>query len=496
MNNILFRFCITFLTLLYLISFANINEVCAEKIRNPAWAGLFYPKQQSELKNVIENLTCRAKLKDKGKFSHMTLKALILPHAGYIYSGLTAACACFVLKNKKFEKVILIGPDHNIGFKNGVITDADAYQTPLGMIEIDKDATMLLSRSDLFQLNPVSDKKEHSIEVVLPFLQYYLNKFKLVPIIAGPCNINSFASSIDPLLDHNTLLVASSDLSHYLSYDDAVQKDKETINMILKLDHDKLLNSRNRACGKIPILILINLARRHGWKPAVLHYSNSGDAGGKPDKIVGYGAIAFFGGKDMKEKQLTTIFDYNQGQILLKLARKTISEKLGKKVEASDSFTKALKDSAFKPCQGTFVTLKIDKHLRGCIGSLETTDTILNGVKVNAINAAFHDPRFPALQKKELDSVNIEVSILTRPKPLHYIDGNDLIKKLRVNKDGVIIRKEHLSATFLPQVWEQLPKPENFLNNLCLKAGMPENAWKNSKPDVLTYQVQYFEEEK
>jgi AmmeMemoRadiSam system protein A len=142
------------------------------------------------------------------------------------------------------------------------------------------------------------------------------------------------------------------------------------------------------------------------------------------------------------------------------------------------------------------VTLTINQQLRGCIGNLDSTDSIVDGIERNAINAAFHDPRFSPLKADELDLIDIEVSILTEPRLLEYRDSKELISKLRVNVDGVILRKGSASATFLPQVWEQLPQPEKFLSQLCMKAGLSANTWKKGHLDILTYQVQYFEEEK
>ena len=198
----------------------------------------------------------------------------------------------------------------------------------------------------------------------------------------------------------------------------------------------------------------------------------------------------------METNDFSSRFTEKQGQLLVKLARKTIREELsGKSPDTeSDSLSSALKDEKFQAQCGTFVTLKIEGQLRGCIGNLMSTESVLDDVKRNAINAAFHDPRFSSLSAAELDRAHIEVSILTEPMPLEYQDPQDLIQKLRVNVDGVIIRKGHANATFLPQVWEQLPQPENFLNHLCLKAGLPSDAWKHSKLEVLTYQVQYFQE--
>ena len=186
--------------------------------------------------------------------------------------------------------------------------------------------------------------------------------------------------------------------------------------------------------------------------------------------------------------------DKHQGQALVRLARQTIAEKLGEPSVKADP--EELKDTAFQTPRGTFVTLTIDKQLRGCIGNLDPSESILGGIQRNAVNAAFHDPRFPPLKADELDRLDIEVSILTEPCPLEYRDGKDLLAKLRVNVDGVILRKGKASATFLPQVWEQLPRPEEFLSHLCRKAGLSADAWKKTHLEVLIYQVQYFEEAK
>lgn len=184
----------------------------------------------------------------------------------------------------------------------------------------------------------------------------------------------------------------------------------------------------------------------------------------------------------------------HQGQALMKLARQTIAERLGKKSITVDP--DAMADIVFQDHRGTFVTLTINKQLRGCIGNLDSTESILAGIKRNAVNAAFHDPRFSPLKAHELDRVDIEISILTEPHRLEYRDSKDLLSKLRVHVDGVILSKGPASATFLPQVWEQLPRPDQFLSHLCMKAGLPADDWKKSRLDILTYQVQYFEEKK
>jgi len=460
----------------------------------PVFAGQFYPAKRSELAEKISQLTRQVKTGQVQIPAHASLKALILPHAGYIYSGQTAAYASLVLKKNQFDKVVVMAGDHWVGFTGAAVSDVVAYETPLGLLKLHDDAANLRSKSDLFHSIPASDRKEHSLEIVLPFLQTYLKNFELVPIVVGRGDIARITAAIDPLLDERTLLVVSSDLSHYLPYSQAAERDQATIQMILNLDIDNLLERDNAACGKIPILMVMSMARRYGWQPLLLHYSNSGDTAGDHQRVVGYTAIAFYGGSAMQgNNDSSRNLSQHQGQTLIKLARQTISQKLGHISAKIDP--DSLRDLDFQESRGTFVTLTIDGQLRGCIGSLETTASILEGVRRNAVNAAFHDPRFSSLKAKELDKIEIEVSILTDPQPLEYRDGQDLLAKLRPHVDGVILSKGSASATFLPQVWEQLPRPEKFLSHLCRKAGLPENEWEKGKLKILTYQVQYFEEE-
>ena len=194
----------------------------------------------------------------------------------------------------------------------------------------------------------------------------------------------------------------------------------------------------------------------------------------------------------IKENLLTE----QQGQALVRLARKTLEKELGgSQATVDEPPSEHQADAILKVEQGVFVTLKIKGQLRGCIGSLTGHEPIWQGVRTHAMNAGFHDPRFPSLTSEELDRVRIEVSVLTEPKPLAYKDADDLVSKLNPHRDGVILRKGYSSATFLPQVWEQLPDPAAFLSNLCLKAGLAADTWRHTPLEVETYQVQHFEEE-
>ena len=185
-----------------------------------------------------------------------------------------------------------------------------------------------------------------------------------------------------------------------------------------------------------------------------------------------------------------------QGQKLLALARHTIAEHIAKLSKLTpEDIALLCHDPDLQQKRGTFVTLNKDGQLRGCIGSLADFETIFEGIQRNAINAAFHDSRFTPVQLSEMDKIVVEVSILTQPQVLTYEDAADLVANLRPGIDGVIIRKDQQSATFLPQVWEQLPRPEDFLGHLCHKAMMSSEAWRSGELEVLVYQVQYFEEE-
>lgn len=488
---IVFRTAAWVAVLLALVTQAGF---AAETVRPPVWAGKFYPGDRQTLQRTIAQLTRQARQTPDRPLPAGSLKALVLPHAGYIYSGVTAAHAHRVLAGKHLSKVILMGPDHRVGFAQAAVSDADAFQTPLGQVGLHEDARQLARNSGLFRPIPASDRSEHCLEVILPFLQTYMAGFRLVPVVLGPSDPKRIGEVLDPLLDDRTLLVVSADLSHYLPYDQATAKDRDTIEAILNLDAAPLLSDANRSCGKYPLAVLIYLARKHRWRPALLHYANSGDTAGDRQAVVGYTAIAFLG--EIMMQFPTSQLTREQGQALVQLARLTLQEQLGRKkaAETKTRLEKRLKDPALQAPCGTFVTLTIGGQLRGCIGNLIARDSLVAGVRANALNAAFHDPRFKPLTDRELDRTQIEVSVLTEPQPLAYEDADDLKTKLRPHIDGVTLRQGFSSATFLPQVWDQLPRAEDFLTQLCLKAGLSAEAWRKGKLEVETYQVQYFEE--
>jgi hypothetical protein len=478
---------------LNLFALFNALPLHATGVREAVFAGKFYPADPEHLYQQIQTLLGEARQTESQPPTDKKLKALVMPHAGYIYSGRTAAHAARMLAGADFSKVIIMGPDHRVGFQNGAISNANAYETPLGRIDLHPDAARLRHRFDCFRHVPASDQTEHSIEVILPFLQTQLDGFQLMPIVMGPGNIQRYAKAINSIYDENSLLVVSTDLSHYLSYSKANRRDRQTIEMILNLNSSDLADSSNRACGVTPLRVLINLGEQHQWEPRLLFHENSADTAGPRQQVVGYAAIAFYGEESMTQ---SNEMSEEKGQQLVQLARQTIAKRLGISQNDSGDMESRLSDDFFESRRGTFVTLTKNNQLRGCIGNLVPDKLLKEGVKDNAINAAFNDPRFPPLSKEELDQIEIEVSLLTEPQPLAYKDADDLLAKLRPHVDGVILRKGMYSSTFLPQVWEQLPEKELFLSHLCLKAGLPADEWKKGDLEVLTYQVQYFEEHK
>ena len=474
-------------------------------VRKPAWAGRFYPADRKELAETIKSLMARAETdmtagtpRNSGRTRH--LRALIFPHAGYEYSGEVAARSALELEGRNFSTIIIMGPDHRVGFRNTALTSKSFFETPLAITPVSPKASLLRDKKELFRSVPLSDKTEHSIEVVMPFLQYALKNFQVIPLVTGPCDAREMSRAIYPLIDDRTLVVVSSDLSHYLSGDAAGKHDMETIDMILRLDARSLSKSENSACGIYPLLILIDMAQHHGWVPELLLYRNSGDATGDYSRVVGYASIAFYQNEpsiktDRMEqgKKHVHFLTSTQGQALIKLARETIEKAFEKN---KDSEPVNLSDQPqLNAHRGTFVTLTEHGMLRGCIGNIIPRDSIIDSVRRNALNAAFRDYRFPPLKRNELDDIHIEVSILTQPQLLNYSDSRDLISKLEPGIDGVILSsRSGASATYLPQVWKQLPDPEEFLSRLCRKAGLSADAWRKNHLKVQTYRVQYFNE--
>jgi AmmeMemoRadiSam system protein B/AmmeMemoRadiSam system protein A len=474
------------------------TPVAASKVREPAVAGLFYPKDAAGLSQIIERCLAAAKSEPGGD-----LRALICPHAGYPYSGPVAAYAYKLLAGREYETVVVMGPSHYASLSGASVTDADTFRTPLGDVPISAKARAL-ARISPFALEPrcpvqrpdwwqqssrpapavdTADTWEHSVEVEIPFLQKTLKDFKLVPVVMGATDPAKAAQALLQILDDQTLIIASSDLSHYYSYARAQELDQRCVKAICSLDLDGM--ETEEACGQVPILTLMHLARQQGWKPRLLDCRNSGDTAGDKSRVVGYAAIAFYAPAPEK-------FTAADRRYLLDLARRTVYDVVttGRPPDVS---AEGLAPK-FTESKGCFVTLTKRGDLRGCIGYIVAQGPLYKAVIENARNAAIRDPRFPPVGLREMDQVEIEISVLTAPQPLAFSSPEELLRKLKPHQDGVVLQIGGRGATYLPQVWEQLPDRTEFLNHLAEKAGCEPDAWRQPGATVYIYHVESFKE--
>ena len=256
--------------------------------RLPAVAGLFYPAEKDKLKNTIKIFLAKARPDFKEK-----PKALIVPHAGYIYSGLIAAYGFKTIESYDFKEVILLGPSHHFPFYGLALDENKFWQTPLKKTPLFEKKELLKEKEIFFKEKRIH-QPEHSLEVELPFLQTVLRNFKIMPLLTGTkTDITKTAKILSCILKNDSLLVVSSDLSHYLPYNEAKKTDLQTINYILNKDVLSFLKN-GEACGKIAILILLYIAKALNWQSKLLIYANSGDTAGPKNQVVGYTAIAFY----------------------------------------------------------------------------------------------------------------------------------------------------------------------------------------------------------
>jgi MEMO1 family protein len=332
-------------------------------------------------------------------------------------------------------------------------------------VPIDLHALASLRDLPQFSLSDAAHAQEHSIEVHLPFLQHALETFTLVPIVVGDASPAEVAQVLERLWGgDDTLIVISSDLSHFLPYDAASKIDRETTDRILVFGAGL---THHQACGATPINGLLEVARRRGLRPKLLDLRNSGDTAGDKRRVVGYASFAFYPSSSSDIQKDDAI----DGEHLLLIARSSIKEQFGL------HFPVNIDAAYLHQSAATFVTLKAQGRLRGCIGSLAAHRSLLADVRANAQAAAFRDPRFPALRLEELALLNVEVSVLSALSPLSFQSESDALSQLHPGEDGVVLEFGKHRGTFLPQVWESLPAPVDFLGELKRKAGLARDFW-------------------
>ena len=473
------------------------------KIRRSAIAGSWYTANKSALSKEMERYLDQAKNISKNR----EVNALIVPHAGYAYSGKCAAYSYKQLEGKKINRVFILAPSHYAAFKGVSIADVDAYETPLGFVLLDKKIVLELQKNPLIGNVSQAHIREHSLEIQLPFLQTILSNFVIVPLIIGdvsPDDAITIGKLIAEKIGPDDIIIASGDFTHYGSafgympfksnISESITKlDTEFLDLILAKDTNGIFDYVRKTgitcCGKW-VFAVLTAALPENTIGEKLCYYKSGDMENDYQHSVSYAAAEFYtiqktknGEDEMKQKNNDAApLTEEEKKSLLKIARDTLTmhvEGKGKPDLTNYNLTPRLKEKA-----GAFVTLHKKGQLRGCIGYIEGVAPLAETVRENACNASTEDRRFPPVQSSELKDIDIEVSVMS---PLSKIDSpEDVI----AGKHGVILKKGWQQGVFLPQVaTEQGWDRETFLKHLGLKAGLDMNAYKDAELFIFTAEV-------
>ena len=482
-----------------------------EKQRPAAVAGAFYPADPKQLSQMIDDMLAKAAPPPV----EGTILAAVAPHAGYPYSGPVAAWTYAALRaqvaaGRKYARVVLIAPSHYVSFDFSSVYDGDAYTTPLGRVPVDKEFAHRLAKMDAsirlsdkgHQATP--DAPEHSVEVQLPWLQRVLGSFTLAPIVMGDQSYEASRAlgvALAKLLrnDPDTLVLASSDLSHYHTYDEAETIDHKTLHALEAYDYYSM--SRNfqyrgpgqpgiwEACGGAPIVAAMIYAERLGANQAeVLRYANSGDVTGDKSRVVGYSADIVVQSAHAASSEAPFSLTSEEQAELLALARKSVEymvanrEPYAPQTPASEMLNREY---------GAFTTLTEGGQLRGCIGYTSPSRPLYLTVRDTATLAATRDPRFNPVTAAELPSLAYEISVLS---PLRRVTNVDQIK---VGRDGLIMKNGGNEGLLLPQVpLEQHWDRQTFLEQTCVKAGLNNDCWKDENTDIFRFTAAVFNEKR
>lgn len=445
---------------------------CArENARMPVVAGTFYPADRVTLQRDVDRYLAAV---PAFPVTEGRLLALLVPHAGYIYSGPTAAFSYARLRGKEISTVILIGPSHQAPVRGAAVYDSGSWETPLGAVRINSTlARSLVSQKDEVISSQASFAREHSLEVQIPFLQRTLKEFTIVPILIGQPTQASYrflADRIATILreDEKVILVISTDFSHYYDRATAEAKDKPALKSLQRMalaEFEGLISSRkSELCGDGATLYGLSAARGAGATFGTLYnYADSGEASGDTKKVVGYGAMGFYSRPLPPEARAE----------LLALAKETVKRQVNREPlpvwQGNDPQLAA--DGA------AFVTLKRNNGaLRGCIGHIQPRTSLANSIIENAVAASSRDPRFTPVLPTELPGLDIEVTVLSPMEPLNSIES------IVIGRDGLYLESGGRSSVFLPQVpREQGWNRETYLSELAMKAGLPPDGWKSGR---------------
>jgi len=484
----------------------EIGAVMAPKeagIRPWAVAGQFYPENAAALKLAVEKFMSDA-LPPQGKNPF----AIVVPHAGYIYSGQICADGWNQVRGENLGTIVLLGTNHTTpNLRKIALYPGSGFQTPLGTAVIDREFTAdLLAVSPDCIMDSTPHTREHSIEVQIPFAQTIFPEAKIVAAIVGEADIAQyirFGKALASVLKKRRgIVVASSDLSHYPAAKDAEEIDLKTLAAIAALDPEKLRettrsqaarNIRNLstcACGEAPVMAAMAASREMGAVGGrIISYAHSGNIPiGERDRVVGYGALLMAADyappAEKTSDDATDDLSFADRKYLLSLARETIDRFLAVKMTPLPR----LSTQARRMKRGVFVTLKKRGNLRGCIGRMVPDRPLAELVGAVALESAFEDPRFNPVTLRELPDLEVEISVLT---PMQRVAGADDIV---VGRDGALLQKGGRSAVFLPQVaTEQGWTRDEMLDHLSMKAGLPADAWRDNTA-FSTFQAIVFSE--
>jgi AmmeMemoRadiSam system protein B/AmmeMemoRadiSam system protein A len=474
----------------------------AKVVMRSTLSGNWYPADAGTLGKQIEGFFEKAEVEPINN-----VIAFILPHAGYQYSGQTAALG-LKTTSKQYKRVIIIGPSHRVPMEDVLsVPRATHYETPLGQIPLDVEFIDKLLKYPIFQNIPQANEYEHSTQIEVPLLQYMQKDFKLVPIVAGDCSQETIAQAgaiLKSLVDEDTLVIASSDFTHFgpnygfIPFKENVperlkQLDMGAFEYIKALDYKGFLDYRSKTgatiCGYIPISILLSMLDK-SVEAKLVKYTTSGELTGDFSNSVSYFSIAFSGkwGKASEIKPEANIRELSKEdkKQLLALARKSLVDFLRNRKAPEMNVTVS---DAMKCKRAAFVTLKENSQLRGCIGDIFPRQPLYKSVISNAINAGVNDRRFSPVTEAECNNITIEISALTPPVPIASPN------EIRIGIDGVVLSKNGYGAVYLPQVTpEQGWDVSQMLTELSLKAGLPPDAWKEGA-NFLVFQADVFSED-
>jgi len=466
------------------------------KVKEPNVAGQFYTDNPTQLSSQIEQFINAAKVQPLDKH----VDVLIAPHAGYIYSGSVAAHGFKAASNNTYSTVVILAPSHFFPFKGISIWQEGFFKTPLGDVEVDSQFTSsLIDANENFYFKEEVFDREHALEVEIPFLQETFEDFKIVPIIMGQPSMDvlkEFALALKNIIGNreDVLIVVSTDMSHYHEDQFARTMDARTIEAIKDLKAEQIFVECHKRtmemCGFIPVTAAILYAKAKGLNHVeILKYAHSGDVSGDMERVVGYTSALIYknGSKESKKKEEEgSSFTLDQKKKLVQLARETVEEfvRNKKKLDVNVDDPRLLGKE-----EGIFVTIYKNGQLRGCMGSILGNAPMCMMVRDLSINSASRDPRFKPVEESELESIDIEVSVLSKPRKIDSVD--EIIEGVH----GVIVSQGSKAGVFLPQVWDHGYKKDEFLSILCSqKAGLSKDCWKDPKTRIEIYTAEVFGE--